>query len=111
MEDITQEALDCLLFPLLASSQRDNPTAYKLIGTVLRKVTANINKPVSVFINSVLVGSGVKASVKSSELADHVYPLVFELHKISPDLLARVIPNISVQLQVGVFLFFRITKL
>eukprot|EP01034_Spumella_vulgaris_P029375 gene29375-36419_t len=100
MEDISQEVLDCLLFPLLASSQRDNPTAYKLIGTVLRKVSMIISKPVSVFLNSILVGSGVKASVKSSELADHIYPLVYELHKISPDLLARVIPNIVVQLQV-----------
>ncbi len=70
---------------------------------MLRKVAGGILVPVSSFINNVLVGSGLGAADsdgKSSELAEHIYPLIYELHKISPGLLSRVVPNICVQLQV-----------
>lgn len=86
---------------MLASSQKENRAAYKLIGTVLRRTSAAIQIPVTKFINNVLVGEGVSRSggSKSSELADHVYPLIYELHRISKDLLADVFPGVTTQLQ------------
>jgi hypothetical protein len=44
-------------------------------------------------------GGGFYSS-SSSELAEHIYSLIYELHKISPTLLLRILPNVCVQLQV-----------
>jgi hypothetical protein len=97
--DIDQDLLDILLSPLLPSSKAENPVAYKCVGTVLRQTAGCIQASVSAFINHVLVGTVIPGKATSSELADHIYPLIFELHKISPGLLLRVLPNICVQLQ------------
>lgn len=43
--------------------------------------------------------SGVAFLSSSSELAEHIYALIYELHKISPTLLLRILPNVCVQLQ------------
>ena len=54
-------------------------------------------------MNNVLVGAPTGAKGKDSgesELTDHIYPLIYELHKVSPELLLKVLPNICVQLQV-----------
>mgnify|MGYP003385296844 FL=1 len=40
------------------------------------------------------------SSSSSSELAEHIYSLIYELHKISPALLLRILPNVCIQLQV-----------
>jgi len=98
-DDIDQDLLDILLSPLLPSAKAENPVAYKHVGTVLRRCAGCIQNSVSAFVNHVLVGTSIPGKTKSSELADHVYPLVFELHKISPGLLLRVLPNICSQLQ------------
>ena len=96
--DLDQDVLDILLTPLLPNSKAENPAAYLLVGNVLRRVSNVIIKPVSSFINHILVGSG--SAEKGSELADHVYSLIYELHKISPGLLLNILPSVSLQLQV-----------
>jgi sister-chromatid-cohesion protein PDS5 len=98
-DDIDQDLLDILLTPLLPSSKAENPMSYKCVGNVLRSTSACIQASVSAFINHVLVGTAIPGKAKTSELADHIYPLIFELHKIQPQLLLRVLPNICVQLQ------------
>ena len=98
-DDIDQDLLDILLSPLLPAAKAENPVAYKYVGTVMRRCAGCIQNSVSAFVNHVLVGTSIPGKTKSSELADHVYPLVFELHKISPGLLLRVLPNICAQLQ------------
>jgi len=95
--DLDQDVLDILLTPLLPNSKAENPAAYMLVGNVLRRVASVIINPITAFINHILVGAG--SSDKGSELADHVYSLIYELHKISPSLLLRVLPNVSMQLQ------------
>lgn len=72
------------------------PTAYQLAGPVLRRVTATIEAPISAMLNKILAGT----FDGFSEIAEHVYPLIYELHIISASLLNRVIPNICLQLQV-----------
>jgi sister-chromatid-cohesion protein PDS5 len=71
-----------------------------MISAVLRRVAGVIQAPVSRFVNYVLVGSAVPEKGKNSELAEQVYSLIYELHKISPGLLLRILPNICEQLQV-----------
>ncbi len=96
--NMEQDLLDVLLQPLLPSSKTEHPEAYKLCQTVLRRTTATLIGPISGFVNHVLVGAGTSRDVGMSELSDQIYPLIFELHKISPGLLLKVLPNICVQL-------------
>ena len=98
-EEIDQELLDILLAPLLPASKAENPVAYDLVGGVLRRVTGNIQNNISSFVNHVLVGTAPSMREKASELSDHIYPLIYELHKISPGLLLRVLPNVCEQLK------------
>lgn len=98
-EEVDQELLDILLTPLLPSSKAENPAAYNLVGGVLRRVTGNIQANISSFVNHVLVGTAPSMREKASELSDHIYPLIYELHKISPGLLLRVLPNVCEQLK------------
>lgn len=101
-EEVEQELLDVLLTPLLPSSKSENIAAYSLVGKVLSSCPVNVQSTISVFLNNVLVGapSGVKGKDSGeSELTDHIYPLIYELHKVSPELLLKVLPNICVQLQ------------
>ena len=98
-DDIDQDLMDILLSPLLPSSKLENPTAYLCVGTVLRRTAGCIQKSVSSFINHVLVGTTISETGKSSELADYIHVLIYELHKLSPELLLKILPNICVQLQ------------
>ena len=101
-EEVDQELLDILLTPLLPSSKAENPAAYNLVGGVLRRVTGNIQANISSFVNHVLVGTApsMRENIpRSSDLSDHIYPLIYELHKISPGLLLRVLPNVCEQLK------------
>ena len=102
-EEIEQELLDVLLTPLLPSSKSENVAAYTLVAHVLRACPAATQATISSFLNNVLVGAPTGTSGKGgngeSELADHIYPLIYELHKVSPELLLKVLPNICVQLQ------------
>ena len=74
---------------------------YVCIGTVLRKVSAIIQIPLSTFINKILLESGggdEEGNVALTELEEHVYVVIFELHKISSTLLSRIIPTICQQM-------------
>jgi sister-chromatid-cohesion protein PDS5 len=97
-DDIDQELLDLLLSPLLPAAKQENVAAFNLVGTVLRRAKPSIRGHISSFVNRVLVGTGPHMD-KVSELSDHIYPLIFELHRIDPDLLLRVLPNVCEQLK------------
>ena len=100
-DEIEQELLDILLLPLLPSSKLENIAAYNLVGRVLQSAPVNVQSSVSVFLTHVLVGApaGSKGKVTESELTDHIYPLIYEIHKVSPNMLLKVLPNICIQLQ------------
>lgn len=90
-----------LLLPLLSHNKTDNPAAYQLAFAVLRRITSIILIPISTFLNRILVGSSNETIGRSgSELTEHIYSLLYELHRVSPELLSRVIPNLCLQLQV-----------
>ena len=54
---------------------------------------------ISSFLNRVLIGSNPSADGRRPELEEYIYALIYELHKISPDFLSKVIPNLTIQLQ------------
>jgi hypothetical protein len=98
MDEVSEEVLDIILQHLLPASKTDNAIAYKLVSNVVRSCSANIESTFTSFVNSVLVGTS--SSNKSSELTEHIYPLLYEIHKISPSLMLKIIPSICIQLQV-----------
>lgn len=102
------DLLDVLLQPLLPTAKIENLAAYRLSQSVLVGTAHILQLPISNLINHILVGTlsedkdegsvlgGMTQSI--SELSDHVYPVIYELHKISPGLLLRILPNICIQL-------------
>jgi len=92
------ESLEYLLLPLLPPAKSENPAAYRLAGTVLRRVSPIIQIPISSLVNKVLLGTA--DTDINDELETHIHLLIFELHKISPDLLTRIIPTLCQQLLV-----------
>lgn len=100
LEGVTEELLDVLLLPLLPHNKTDNPTAYLLVAEVLRRVSSTIEAPLSVILQRILTGASHDSIGCSSEISEHIYSLVYELHKISSALLTNVLPDLCVQLQV-----------
>lgn len=98
-EVIEPDILDLLLVPLLPAQKADNIAAYDLCHSVLRRTTTSLQMPLSGYMNNLLIGTGTTAS-GSEILSEDLYPLIFELHKISPGLLLRILPNICIQLHV-----------
>lgn len=124
-----QELLDTLLLPLLPTARQENPASYALCQSVLSSSSVLLQGHITQFTNSVLVGTLTESSSRyaemdseeeeeedgkakkngfltfsssSSELAEHIYSLVYELHKIAPALLLRILPNVCIQLQVNI---------
>lgn len=96
---VDQDILEILLQPLLPGPKVDNPIAYKLMCNILKNSEADIKQSFISFANNALVGSG-SSSDNASELTEHLYPLIFEMHKACPALIVSVMPNICLQLQV-----------
>ena len=95
MDSIDPEVLDTLLHPLFPAQKTENPGAFALCQSVLRRCAATLAIPISNMVNQVILSS----SEKHSEVSDNIYALIYELHKVSSDLLLRILPNLCIQLQ------------
>lgn len=96
---VSSELLELLLVPLLPQQKAENPLLYQLTATIIRSVATILLPTLNSVMSSILVGPGTVFQGKLSELADDVYPLIFELHVISPLLMTGIIPNVAVQLR------------
>lgn len=92
--------LNILLLPLLSNSKHDNPTAYKLVAFVMRLITPLLQPTLLSFVENILIGSNTNFHEVEGEIVDEIYPLIFELHKISPKLLNGILPLLTVQLKI-----------
>jgi len=103
VETLDQDLLDLFLAPLIPSAKADNPAAYNLCQSVLRRCELAIQGPINAFVNRSLVGSmgelGPMGSGEESNLSEHIYAIIYELHKVHSGLLLRILPNVCVQLQ------------
>uniref|UniRef100_K3X0E1 Sister chromatid cohesion protein n=1 Tax=Globisporangium ultimum (strain ATCC 200006 / CBS 805.95 / DAOM BR144) TaxID=431595 RepID=K3X0E1_GLOUD len=113
---IEQPLLDVILSPLVNAGVDENEAlgaqnsslrggvergSYHMAQEVIRRSSDQLHSHLSHFFNSILVDapSGLTAH-KSSDLKEHVYTLIYEVHKINPSLLLYVLPNVCIQLQV-----------
>jgi hypothetical protein len=55
---------------------------------------------IATFVHDILVNPAATFQGRSTELADEIYPLIFELHLVSPALIFGVIPELTVLLTV-----------
>jgi sister-chromatid-cohesion protein PDS5 len=98
--DISPDVLCVLLNGLLPNSRAENPASYRLCQSVLRRVVNCIQTPISSILNKILVGASADFDeIEGYDLSENIYSLVYEVHKISPGLLLRVLPNVCTQLQ------------
>jgi sister-chromatid-cohesion protein PDS5 len=99
-QDVRPEVLQLLLTALLPASKAENVAAYRVCQHVLKQASAAVQGAVGDALNRILVGasSGLGDQL-TSELDEHIYSLIYEVHKISTGLLLRILPNICVHLQ------------
>lgn len=99
-EDLPSDLLELLLIPLLPTSKTENPLAYRMAASVLSSTGAIIEKPFTRMVQSILIGTNKSFHERQSELSEEIYSIIFELHKISPEMLLGVIPFLTMQLTV-----------
>ncbi|KAG7376538.1 hypothetical protein PHYPSEUDO_013209 [Phytophthora pseudosyringae] len=113
-DEVEQPLLEVILRPLVAETSSDEVdetdvddentvkrSSAHMARKLIRRASELLQNPLSNVFNSILVGGpGRLGSQKSSELKEHVYALIYEVHKINPSLLLYVLPNVCLQLQV-----------
>ncbi|GMF56697.1 unnamed protein product [Phytophthora fragariaefolia] len=110
--DVEQPLLEVILTPLLDAATETveddgeggdavKRTPCHMARELIRRTSELLQSPLSNFFNSILIDTqGKLGSQKASELKEHVYTLIYEVHKINPSLLLYVLPNVCLQLQV-----------
>ncbi|GMF20311.1 unnamed protein product [Phytophthora lilii] len=112
-DSVEQPLLDVILSPLVDAPSADEAdksgedetvgrrTPCHMARELIRRTSELLQNPMSNFFNNILIDApGRLGSQKSSDLKEHVYTLIFEVHKINPSLLLYVLPNVCLQLQV-----------
>ncbi|KAL4114468.1 hypothetical protein PRIC2_014405 [Phytophthora ramorum] len=108
---VEQPLLDVILRPLVGvaitgevGETADNAgqrSPGHMARELIRRTSEFLQHPLSTFFNNILVdGPGRFGSQQASELKEHVYTLIYEVHKVTPSLLLYVLPNVCLQLQV-----------
>lgn len=113
-DNVDQQLLDVILGPLVQPPapvasvgvhSQSNETAiergpYHMAQELIRRTADQLQRPLAHFFNSVLVDASSIGGQKPSDLNEHVYSLIYEVHKIRASLLLYVLPNVCLQLQV-----------
>ncbi|CAH0484648.1 unnamed protein product [Peronospora farinosa] len=107
-DDVDQPLLDVILSPLLSdessrtkSEDDEQRSPSHMARELIRRTSDLLQNPLANFFNNILIDSrGGLGSQKPFKLKEHVYTLIYEVHKINPSLLLYVLPNVCLQLQV-----------
>ncbi|TFJ85174.1 hypothetical protein NSK_003597 [Nannochloropsis salina CCMP1776] len=95
LEVVPQALLDTVLLCLLPEHKAESSPSYQLTQLFVARCFAELNPPVTAFINQVLTGKGCGVSEIEEE---HVHPLIYELHKVNPNFMLYIFPNVATQL-------------
>ena len=102
---ISHDILESLLLPILPANKIENPKACSLAQAVLRRSFSSIRNPLTSYLNNLMASSmsdnkdAIVGNTNMEILNAHLYPLLYELQQIMPQLLIGVIPNLCMQLQ------------
>jgi hypothetical protein len=99
-EKVPDNWLDMLLIRLLPSNKADNPTAYQLVAGTLRLIIPLVQQPLASLIHEILIAPKTNFQERSLEIAEEIYPLIYELHLISPPLLHHILPDLTTLLKI-----------
>ncbi|POM70127.1 Hypothetical protein PHPALM_13484 [Phytophthora palmivora] len=111
-DNVEQPLLDVILRPLVGANSDDvemdaddenivKRSPAHMARELIRRTSDLLQNPLSNFFNNILIdGPGRLGSQKASELKEHVYTLIYEVHKINPSILLYVLPNVCLQFQV-----------
>jgi hypothetical protein len=99
-ESVPDNWLDLLLVRLLPSNKSDNPTAYQLVAGTLRLIIPLIQRPLTELIHHILMNPKKNFEERSLEIAEEIYPLIYELHLISPTLFHHILPDLTKLLKI-----------
>ncbi|XP_065884867.1 sister chromatid cohesion protein PDS5 homolog B-like [Dysidea avara] len=94
-ENIPPGILDVLLINITESHKASDPHSYKLAVSVIQRAGTSLEPYVQRFFNSNLV----MGEQSDSDVAEHVYELLFELNRIEPSVLLAVLPQLEYKLK------------
>lgn len=94
-DSMSQELLDVILSNIIEPRKSQNRNAYNLARDLLRRTSATIEPYIQSFFNNALI----LGKSSESEVAPHLYDLIYELNSISPSVLLAVLPQLEFKLK------------
>jgi sister-chromatid-cohesion protein PDS5 len=94
-ESLSQEILDAILTNFVEPTKSNSKAVYNFAADFVRKTSQYLEPYVQLFFNNALV---VGRSAES-EVADHIYDLILELHAIDSSILLSVMPQLEFKLK------------
>ena len=102
---ISHDMLESLLLPLLPGNKAENQSVYNLVQAIMRRSFASLRAPLTAYLNNLMASSMsdnkdvIAGNTNMEILSGQLYPLLYELHQITPNLMIGIIPNLCMQLQ------------
>jgi len=94
-ESLSQEVMDAILVNIVEPNKTENKSAYTFTVEFIRRNSYYLEPFIQLFFNNALV---VGKSAES-EVADHLYELILELHTIDSSVLLAVLPQLEFKLK------------
>jgi sister-chromatid-cohesion protein PDS5 len=94
-ESLSQEILDAILVNLVEPTKTNSAAVYNFAVDFVRKASQYLEPYIQLFFNNALV---VGRSAES-EVTDHLYDLILELHAIDSSILLSVMPQLEFKLK------------
>lgn len=94
-ESLSQEIMDIILVNIVEPSKSENKVAYMFAVEFIKRASSYLEPYIQMFFNNALVVG--KSS--ESEVGEHLYDLILELHTIDPSVLLSVMPQLEFKLK------------
>lgn len=94
-DSVSQNLLDIILSYIIEPKKSQNRNAYNLARDLLKKTSSTIEPYIQAFFNNALI----LGKTSASDIATHLYELIYELNSISPSVLLAVLPQLEFKLK------------
>ncbi|XP_076319055.1 sister chromatid cohesion protein PDS5 homolog A-like [Tachypleus tridentatus] len=94
-DSVSQELLDIILIQIIEPRKSQNKNAYSLAQDILKRTSSTIEPYIQAFFNNALI----LGKTSRSEVAHHLYSLIYELNAICPTMLIAVLPQLEFKLK------------